>query len=410
MNFLETDSHTKVLAKPELRGSEGSKLTLNLGSEVPVPTTSFTPIATGGVSVNPLTSFQYKPVGVNMEITPRVTYDGDVIMDLTVENSAQGPAQSVAGQSLPSFTSRKVTTRLRLRDGESDLLAGLLQQNTLDAKKGFPGLIHIPGFSQLLSNNDTKSDQTDIVMLLTPHIVRTHQLTKSDLEPIYIGTQQNFGLTGPTPTIAGPPEAQPPAAPAPGGAATPAAPAAQGAPAVPQPTRTMPTPPAAAAAAGGPQTPVEPRPALPPGPPTGDTVGSAQVMVTPPGSQFSVGGGPYTVPISVTSAVRMSTVTLTVTYNPAVLRVRSVQQGSFMQQGGVTPTFTQQVNASSGRIDVTITRAADATGASGSGLLAAVLFDAVAPGTSALTPSGVATGPGGVPMSLQLTPVTVTVK
>ncbi|HVB38767.1 MAG TPA: cohesin domain-containing protein, partial [Vicinamibacterales bacterium] len=381
VNFLETDSHTKVLAKPELRGTEGSKLTLNLGQEIPVPTTSFTPIATGGVSVNPLTSFQYKPVGVNLEITPRVTYDGDVVMDLTVENSALGPNQTVAGEALPSFTSRKVTTRLRLRDGESDLLAGLLQQNTQDSKTGFPGIVHLPILSQLFSNNDTKTDQTDIVMLLTPHIVRTHELTKSDLEPIYIGTQQNFGLTGPAPTIGG---AAPAEAPAPG------------------------VPPAAAAA--GPQTPVEPRPGPPPGPPSGETVGSAQVVITPPGTQFSVGGGPYTVPISVTSAVRMSTVTLTVTYNPAVLRVRSVQEGSFMRQGGATPTFTQQVNPSSGRIDLTITRAADATGASGSGLLAAVLFDAIAPGGSALTPSGVAAGPGGVPMSLQLAPVTVTVK
>ncbi|MDE3156075.1 MAG: hypothetical protein KGN76_13280, partial [Acidobacteriota bacterium] len=176
-------------------------------------------------------------------------------------------------------------------------------------------------------------------------------------------------------------------------------------PATPRPQTIQPP-----AAATGAQTPVEPRPGPPPGPPTSGTVGSAQVIITPPGTQFSVGGGPYTVPISVTSAVRMSTITLTLMYNPAVLRVRTVQEGSFLRQGGGTPTFTQQVNATAGRVDITITRAADSTGASGSGLLAAVLFDAIAPGSSALTPSGVAAGPGGTPMSLQLTPVTVTVK
>lgn len=72
VRFLETDSETKLIAKPQLRGMEGETLTLNLGDDIPVPTTTFTAI-TAGVNANPLTSFTYRSVGVNIEMTPRVT-------------------------------------------------------------------------------------------------------------------------------------------------------------------------------------------------------------------------------------------------------------------------------------------------------------------------------------------------
>jgi hypothetical protein len=121
-------------------------------------------------------------------------------------------------------------------------------------------------------------------------------------------------------------------------------------------------------------------------------------------------GGPYTVPISITGASQISSVSLTVTYNPALLRVRTVQEGSFMRQGGVAATFTERVDAAAGRLDMTITRGQDMVGASGSGLLAAVLFEPVAPGNAPLGVSGAGTGPAGSLVSLQSTPVTVTVR
>ena len=113
-------------------------------------------------------------------------------------------------------------------------------------------------------------------------------------------------------------------------------------------------------------------------------------------------------PISIVGATRLSTITLTLTFDPAILRVRMVQEGSFMRTGGAAVVFNQQVNG--GRIDITISRGADATGANGTGVLAAILFDAIAPGSVALTVSGAATGPGGTPMGLQFRPVTVTVQ
>src|SRR5258705_412883 len=102
VHFLETDSETKLIAKPQLRGAEGQKITLNLGDDIPVPSTVFTPLAAGGANTNPLTTFNYRPVGINVEMTPRVTIDGDVILDLLVENSTRSSDVNVAGQNLPS--------------------------------------------------------------------------------------------------------------------------------------------------------------------------------------------------------------------------------------------------------------------------------------------------------------------
>jgi hypothetical protein len=116
------------------------------------------------------------------------------------------------------------------------------------------------------------------------------------------------------------------------------------------------------------------------------------------------------VPISVTAASRMSVASVSLTYNPAVLRVRSVQEGTFMRQGGISASFSQKAEPGSGRVDITITRPGDQTGASGTGLLAAVLFDAIAPGGSTLSVSGVATGPDSANVALTFVPATITAR
>ena len=449
VRFLESDSQTKVLAKPNLRGSEGQKLSLNLGEDVPVPSTTFTPLAGGGSNVNPLTSYGYRTIGIIVEMTPRVTYDGDIILEITVENSARGQDSNIAGQNLPSFFSRKVATKLRLRDGESNLLAGLLREDERRSLTGFPGIMRLPIVRQLFSANDNQIKQTDIVMLLTPRIVRTHDLRASDLSPIYIGTQSNMALTGPPVTIGGgaepdgAPQAAAPAAPAPvagaPAAGTPTTPSAMRPPAEPvlpagtgpkpvvppgsspipgttaapvppvtvvpptvvqptEPPAVAPTPPPAAAVPA-PAAPAPPTPQAPP----------ARIALSPP-SEMRVGSGPYTVPISVAGATRLSTLTLSITYNPALVRVRNVQEGTFMRQGGITPAFSSQIDDKSGRIDIVITRPGDQTGASTSGLLAAILLEPLAAGTGSLGLTGSATSPGGAGAALQFLPAGITVR
>ncbi len=133
------------------------------------------------------------------------------------------------------------------------------------------------------------------------------------------------------------------------------------------------------------------------------------MIASPPGTDFRVGGGPYLVPIAVTGANRLSTVSLSITYNPAVLKVRNVQEGSLMRQGGQA-TFTQKVDEASGRIDIAVVRPGDVLGVSGTGVVGAVLFDAIAPGASPIALSGVGTLAGGGAAPLQFKPVSVTAK
>jgi general secretion pathway protein D len=144
VRFLEMDTQTKLIAKPQLRGTEGTKLLLRLGDKIPLPSTTFTPIATGGASTNPLTTFTYTDVGVNLDLTPRVTVEGDIILDLIVDNSSLGPSITVNGVSSPTIGTRSVTSRLRLRDGESNLLAGLLKEDERKSLQGFPGALRLP--------------------------------------------------------------------------------------------------------------------------------------------------------------------------------------------------------------------------------------------------------------------------
>jgi general secretion pathway protein D len=443
-------------------------MTLNQGQEIPVISTVFGAPAAGGFATIPQSSYNYRKVGVNLDITPRVTYEGEIVLELSVENSALGASVDVGGQLAPSFTSRQVSTHLRLREGEANLLAGLVRSDSSNNRQGLPGIMHIPGIKQLFARNEISDQDTDIVMLITPHVVRGHELTSEDVGSIYIGTQSNVGLTGPPPLIAPVPEAAPGGAPAgapgtapaagaqpssataampnapqagvpgppvagpPGsqtgvGAATPP-PGTSAVPGfIPPPGATGTTPPLTQPLPGAtaPQvTPVNPpagtTPATPPArdvaaPPTTPPAAnpppstSAQVIVTAP-NEVRVANGPYTIPVSINNASRVSSMTLTLTFNPALLRVRSVQDGTFMRQGGVQSSFTPRIDAANGRVDIAIARTADQTGASGVGLLAALVFDALSPGATAISVTGMALSPEGNPISLTFAPVTITVR
>ncbi|MBI3048344.1 MAG: hypothetical protein HYY76_08520 [Acidobacteria bacterium] len=413
VRFLEADSETRLIAKPQLRGAEGQQITLNLGDQIPVPATVFTPIAQGGAAFNPLTSFNYRDVGVNVQMTPRVTIEGDIILDLTVENSTLGRDVNIAGQNLPSFGQRRVQTRLRLRDGESNLLAGLLREEDRRLLNGIPGLMRLPVLRNLFGTTNSSVSQTDIVMLLTPRIVRTQELTTDDVRPIFIGSQQSLGLGGPPPLIAAPAPAEPAPAPAVPPPPPPAAPPGAGVPVVPPGSSQIPGTTTVPAAPALPKPAGDVPPGVPPVAPAGGTppvavpgaVVGGQLILSPPGPEFRVGAGPYTVPVSISGASQVSSVTLTITFNPAALRVRAIQEGSFMRTGGIGVTFTQQVDAAAGRIDIAIVRTNDPTGVAGTGLLAAVVFDAVGGGTANLAVTGAATVPRGTPVPLQFAPV-----
>jgi general secretion pathway protein D len=411
IRLLESNTTTKVLAKPQSRGRDGQQMTLSLGDSIPIPSTTFNAVAAGGVANVPTTSVNYQEVGINLQFTPRVTYQDEIILDnLVLEKSGLGNFLLVAGQSFPTIVRRRSQGSIRLRDGESNLVAGLIRDDDRKTLRGLPGISSIPLLRTLFGSTDDQVDQTDIVMIITPHIVRGHELTPEDLRPQYVGAGQSVG--GPTPALISP-EAIGGTAAAPGQAAI--APG-QPVPAAAAPGMVSITPVASAGAEVPPVSSrapgVVPIEAVPGGAPTAAT--PARITMTAPAPSpdgtLTAGGGPHTVPITIAGAPALTALTLTITYNPLVLRTPTVTQGSFMSQGGAVPTFAPQVDPNAGRIDLAFVRPQGQATISATGLIGAVAFVAGAPGMTDVTITGMATGAGGQTIPLEFTNIRLVVK
>ncbi len=210
VRLLQTDTSTRILANPQLRVSEGQTAQARFGDQVPVPVTTFSAIATGGIAQQPITSFEYKNVGVNIDITPRVHQDGEVTLQLKVDISAVGPD---GYQGLPTFNSRTVNSTIRLRDGETNLLAGLILDNERKGMTGLPGITSLPFIGKLFARNEDQLQQTDIVMTLTPHIIRRTEITEGDLRSFLVGGEASPFLFDVPPPAAATPQQRPADAP-----------------------------------------------------------------------------------------------------------------------------------------------------------------------------------------------------
>jgi general secretion pathway protein D len=181
--LLKSDTNTRTLANPQLRTTDGIAAQARFGERVPVPVTTFAPIATGGVPQQPITSFNYENIGVNIDITPRTHHNDDVSLTMKVEVS------SISGTGfggLPTFGTRFINTVLRLRDGETNVLAGLIRDEERVLLEGIPGLSDIPGLGKLFTRTRKEAQETDILLTLTPHIVRVLELSEADLRPFRV--------------------------------------------------------------------------------------------------------------------------------------------------------------------------------------------------------------------------------
>jgi general secretion pathway protein D len=257
--LLKSDTATRTLANPHIRAEEGIAASAKFGDLVPVPMTTFAPIAAGGVNTQPITSYVYQNIGVNIDITPRMHHDDEVTLGLKVSIS------SISGTgfgNLPTFGNREITTTIRLKDGETNMLAGLIRDDERTVLEGVPGLSDMPMVGHLFANNHKEVQQTDIILTLTPHIVRVLDLTEADLRPFRLGREPGTAplteLTGPstTPRDELPPSpAQPATQPLPAAVSPPPTPFPQPLqgpmPGVPQPIST-PTPPKKPGGGGGP--------------------------------------------------------------------------------------------------------------------------------------------------------------
>ena len=243
--LLKQDTNTRILANPQLRTSEGMPAQARFGERVPVPVTTFSPIATGGISQQPITSFNYENIGVNIDITPRTHHDDEVSLALKLEVS------SISGAGfggLPTFGNRYVSTVIRLHDGETNMLAGLIRDDERRVLSGIIGLSDLPLVGRLFAHNRKESLETDIVLTLTPRIVRVLDLSEEDLRPFRVG--RDGDITGgpgivplPLPVELPPPGMQQPAQPQPQTQPPPPAPpGGTGTAPIRPPTGTPPTP------------------------------------------------------------------------------------------------------------------------------------------------------------------------
>ena len=412
--FLQNESTVRILANPRLRAAEGKKTSLRIGTEVPIPVTTFTATQAGTSSFAPATSFNYKNVGVNLEITPRVNPNGDIALDLDAEFSILGDDRNVGtGQNplnVPTFLTRKVTGTLRLQDGETTLLGGLLQGRDSDSFAGILGIQSVPILNKIFPSHKKSHDNSEILMSITPHLVRAPKVTAADLQPILIGTRELTRLGTARPQF-GLPEDQlaPPVSVSPAPVATPTPPPGAPAPGTLQPPVPPPgAPPVIPPASGvGPPAGVTPPVAPPPSPSPSPAV-EAGVPSGPPSATISNSpseggrepsgaprpmsavfsptdvripvGGTGTVGLVVMGVQDLRGVDLSITYDPAVLEAQDVSPGPLLTLDGAPVGVNRGLET--GRLRARFTRT---TGSAGSGVVATMTFRGTRSGTAVVS-------------------------
>ncbi|MBB6142227.1 general secretion pathway protein D [Silvibacterium bohemicum] len=194
-NLLLSDAHTKILQNPRVRASDGQEASLKIGERLPVATGSYqTGAATAIVSSLVNTQFQYLDIGVNITIKPTVHYDRDVSLKLKIEVSGSNSSQNLGGVNEPIITQRIVEQTVRLKDGEANMLGGILQKQTNTSLNGTPGLASVPILKYIFSSNDKTISDDEIVFLLVPHVVRATMLDPNNLREIDSGTSNSIEL------------------------------------------------------------------------------------------------------------------------------------------------------------------------------------------------------------------------
>src|ERR1700726_4060346 len=228
-NAILTDTFTKIIQNPEIRSIDGQPAKLRVGDKIPVATGSFQAgVGVGATGVNPLvnTQFQYLEVGVNVDITPRVHANHEVSLKVIIEVSSQTGVSTIGGIQQPIISQRKIEQDIRLKEGEVNVLGGLFEKTDTRSLNGWPGLAKIPLMRYLFSEDKIDHQENEVLIVMTPRIVRIPEWTKGNLRPLYSGSESNVQVRRErdvrTPTAEPTPGVQQPGAspnqnPAPGG-------------------------------------------------------------------------------------------------------------------------------------------------------------------------------------------------
>ncbi len=348
---LFSDSNTKLIQNPQIRAVDGQKASLKIGDRVPVATGSFQP-GIGGVGINPLvnTQFQYLDVGVNVDVTPRVHANGDVTLKVAMDISSVTGNSNIGGISQPIIGQRKIEHEVRLREGEANLMGGMLEELESKSLTGIPGLAQIPLLKYLFGQTATEHSETETVFVLIPHIVRRQVLSTLNEEAIDVGTASAIGLHRTSHTA--------PAAQTPGPAS------GAGSVAVPQPP------------------PVSSAPAMPQ---LTERGGAQASFAFDPPSMTQPVGSTFTVNVLLNGAQNVYSVPLQLSYDPKLLQVANVSNGNLLSQDGQAVALVHRDDDTAGTLQVTATRPPGASGVSGQGAVVTLTFVAKAAGQGSLT-------------------------
>jgi general secretion pathway protein D len=350
-SFLASSSNTKLVQNPRVRASDGKLASIRIGSQVPIASGSFQPAFVGATGT-PVVNFQFVDVGVNLDITPRVLLNREVSMTVMVQVRALAGDRNVGGVTQPVLTNRQVQHEIRLVEGETNILGGIITDTEATSLDGLPGLKNIPILRYFFSTERKSREQTEIIIMLTPHILRMPNIQQANLRGVNTGSENFPRLRTPSTGGTG---GQPPA-----GAATPAAPGG---------------------AAAAPVTPPAPAIATPaPAPPTAPTTPPPAQRTT--NSTISFSPAPVTLPPTGTATVNIVgngtdfyAVDLTLSFPPGAFNVREVREGGFLSRDGQIVAFVQRMETDSGTLRISLERPPSAAPVAGTGNLVTLVLE-----------------------------------
>jgi general secretion pathway protein D len=349
--FLAQSSKTKLVQNPRIRATDGKLATIRIGSQVPIASGSFQPAFVGATGT-PVVNFQYVDVGVNLDITPRVLLNREVSMTVQVQVRALAGDRNVGGVLQPVLTNRQVTHEIRLVSGETNILGGLITDTESQSLNGLPGLKNIPLLRYFFAQEQKSREQTEIIIVLTPHIVRMPNIQEMNMRGLNTGSETTPRLRPSSSLGNGAPSATP----------TPAEAAPGPAPAVP------PTPTTAIPAPQG----------IPVQRVTNSTVSFSPVPVTLPAT------GTATVNI-LGNGNDFYGVDLTLSFEPGAFTIREVREGGFLSRDGQIVAFVQRMETDTGMLRISLERPPGSAPLAGAGnLVTLVLERGSRPGNSTL--------------------------
>ena len=362
LNLRSEAGVSNLLSNPRIRVRSREKARILIGNRIPVISSVVTPNANNPVVTD---NIQYLDVGLKLEVEPLVRLSGSVSIKLNLEVSTLGDTVTTRNGSVAfRVGTRTANTVLQIRDGETQTLMGLIQDDEVERAQRLPGLGDIPVIGRLFSNTRNDGQKTEIVLTITPRIVRSVPRPTLDMAALWSGTDTNFRAQRPAINLPEAP-AKPEAKPAAGAAAAPA------------------TAPAAAS-------------------------GAVQLSWRSP--QVVRSRDEFVMGVEASTGTAMAGSSLQLRFDPALLQVVEVTEGDLLKRAQGQTKFSQQVDAAAGRIVVNIEREGG-TGATGSGSLVNVRFRALGTGETearvdltAISPSM----PGGKPLNVTASgPLTV---